>query len=84
VPVNHVINLFLMETNLKNTHFGHEDEFTTQTIVRIGIVMINRGDRYFCLVTQIVYRGYFRLGLQPWHESTCYSSNDVKVIDQGN
>ena len=64
------------------TCLGHEDVLSAEAIIRACIVMIHFWDGNVGIRAKIRQSGYFRLCLDPWHETTSDSRYDLMTIDE--
>ena len=64
------------------THLRHENVFSTQSIVGVGVVVIHGWDRYGCPLAEVPHSGNLRLGLEARHETTGDSSDELSAVDE--
>jgi hypothetical protein len=70
----------MLDTVKIKTYFGHEDKLAAEAVVRIGIIVVNLGDGHVRLVTEIANSRNFGFCLQPRHEATRNSGNELDMI----
>jgi len=65
------------------SYLGHEDIFSSETVERTTIVVINGRNGDVCVLSQKVHGRHFRFGLDSRHEPASDPRNKFKAIDEG-
>jgi hypothetical protein len=68
---------------MPSTHLGHEYVFSTKTIVRVGVVVVDDRYRNRGVMSHVVHRGYLGLCLETGHEPTSDAGYELTAVYEG-